>query len=153
MTYRFNHVGMRVSDVPAAAMGYRELYGAQITFISPVGSEAGCAALCQLPDGMMLELFEPDKGFAGLDCGPLGLIHTAFSTDDVDESFRAALAAGGTLLHPPTDVVLDLYPDVSFRTAFYRDADGAVFELMEHNWAAPFFAEPRSASGARVLQL
>ena len=146
MTARFNHVAIRVTDVPATVARYEALYGCRSVYISPIGSEPGCAALCELPGGPLIELFEPDQGFAGLGCGSLGLIHHAISVEDVDAAFRAALDAGSTEVRPPTDNELDLFPGVVFRTAFYRDVDGAVVEVMQHNWSDALFA--RAVPGA-----
>ncbi|MGV9947883.1 VOC family protein [Rhodococcus aetherivorans] len=146
MTARFNHVALRVTDVPAAVEHYETLYGCRSVYISPIGSAPGCAALCELPGGPLVELFEADMGFAGLGCGSLGLIHHAISVDDVDEAFRAAIAAGSTEVRSPADIELDLFPGVVFRTAFYRDGDGAVIELMQHNWSDALFA--RATPGA-----
>lgn len=146
MTAKFNHVAIRVSDVPATVAQYEALYGSKSIYISPLGSEPGCAALCELPGGALIELFEPDQGFAGLGCGSLGLIHHAISVDDVDGAFRAAIDAGGTEVRPPTDNELDLFPEVVFRTAFYRDIDGSVIELMQHNWSDAMF--DRAVPGA-----
>jgi catechol 2,3-dioxygenase-like lactoylglutathione lyase family enzyme len=139
MTTQFNHIAIRVADVPATVDRYRSLYDCRTVYISPIGSEPGCAALCELPGGALIELFEAGQGFAGHGCGSLGLIHHALSVDDVDEAFRAALAAGGTEVRPPTDNELDLFPGIVFRTAFYREQDGEVVELMTHNWSDALF--------------
>ncbi|OZD59775.1 hypothetical protein CH263_22510 [Rhodococcus sp. 06-1059B-a] len=139
MTAKFNHIAIRVSDVPATVAQYEALYGSKSVYISPLGSEPGCAALVELPGGALVELFEPDHGFAGLGCGSLGLIHHAISVDNVDDAFRTALDAGGTEVRPPTDNELDLFPGIIFRTAFYRDVDGSVIELMQHNWSDAMF--------------
>lgn len=139
MTARFNHVAIRVADVPATVEQYQRLYGCRAVYISPIGSEFGCAALCEQPGGPLIELFEPDMGFAGLGCASMGLIHHAISVDDVDGEFFAALATGSTEVRPPTDNELDLFPGVVFRTAFYREADGAIVELMQHDWSDALF--------------
>jgi catechol 2,3-dioxygenase-like lactoylglutathione lyase family enzyme len=136
----FNHVALRVRDIAASVEFHQVHFGCKSVYISEPGSEHGGVALCALPDGRMIELFEEGNGYGAVDARPIGLIHYALSVDDVDAAFHAALADGCTQARPPTDNELALFPGIWFRTAFVFDRNGTVIEFMEHNWTDRIFA-------------
>jgi len=141
MLKQTRHVGIVVKDMEKMVAFYRDFLGlataidfcAKGRFIESVQALDGVdlrMVKLTLPDGSMIELLN-DRGHP-LDelpvrrlCDP-GIVHVAFTVDDVDKTYQEFTARGlATLSAPVTD------PGGTARLFFARDPEGNLMELVE----------------------
>jgi PhnB protein len=113
---------LRVRDAARAIEFYKQAFGAteQFRLTEPSG-RIGHAQLQLGPATLMLSDEYPELGLGG----PQSVGGTTFSihlhVDDADALIERAVAAGATLLRPPTD-------------AFYGERGGSVRDPFGHEW-------------------
>jgi glyoxylase I family protein len=117
-----HHVAMNVADIERSISFYEEAFGFTLAHRWGGGSKA---AMLDMGDGTMLELFERPDG-----AGQSGsLLHIALHSDDVDADYAHALASGATVQSEPTDVDIPAEPMFPVRIAFVKGPDGESVEL------------------------
>lgn len=117
-----DHVGMTVPDLDAATEFFARAFGAEVLYDTlprskgpkggwaierrlgvPQGTVEVAVRMLRLPNGPGIELFEfsgPRQADAAVPCD-LGWQHVAMYVDDVDETLRLIIEAGGTQLSEP----------------------------------------------------
>jgi lactoylglutathione lyase len=129
---RFDHVGLSVADLDAAAGFYAAAFGfaQELEFALPRGVRG---AMLIHPSGMRLELFQHPVSVPGIQAdSPLdalatrGYGHFALATGEIDPLFADALAAGAQPLVGPSPS-----PEPGVRFAFLADPEGNLVELVE----------------------
>lgn len=131
MTLSPHHVGLTVPDIGRAQQWYAEALGfeLQLAFELPGGVRG---AMLRTAEGARVELFEVPGSTEDLAWSDpptamrrRGFGHVAFETGDLDGSYAAALAAGGTAVWAPRES-----PEPGRRMAFVHDPDGNLIELI-----------------------
>ena len=122
--------GMGTSHTAVAAVDFEKslkFYAALgIKCFTQWGGEGNRIALLDVGDGTRIELFEKPE----LTAGEAALLHLAFSVQNVDEAYAAALRAGAVSLRAPEELPLDAKPfRVALRVAFVRGPAGEELEF------------------------
>ena len=122
--------GMGTSHTAVAAVDFEKslkFYAALgIKCFTQWGGEGNRIALLDVGDGTRIELFEKPE----LTAGEAALLHLAFSVQNVDEAYAAALRAGAVSLRAPEELPLDAKPfRITLRVAFVRGPDGEELEF------------------------
>ena len=135
------HVGIVVKDMEKMLAFYRDFLGLAVqidfcekgAFIDTVQDLDGVnlrMVKLALPDGSLIELL-CDEGHPieapnrRRMCDP-GIVHVAFTVEDVEKTYEAFTAQGLETLSPPTTS-----PDGKARLFFARDPEGNLMELVE----------------------
>jgi catechol 2,3-dioxygenase-like lactoylglutathione lyase family enzyme len=130
---QFDHVGLSVGDLDAAAGFHRRAFGfePEFAFELPVGGIRGL--MMRHPSGMRLELFERPGSAPGICASdPIealatqGYGHFALGAPDIGAVFAAAVAAGAGAVREPGPS-----PEPGVRFAFVADLEGNLIELVE----------------------
>ena len=128
---RFDHPGLSVADLDAAAAFYARVFGFAPQLEFSLGEISG--AMLEHPSGMRLELFAVPGSVAGVQGRPpldalrtRGLGHVAFAAPAIEELFARALEAGGRAVLAPQES-----PEPGVRFAFVADPEGNLVELVE----------------------
>jgi len=124
---KLRHIAMQVPDLEKAAAFYEKVFGMKRagSAESPVGNAIS------LSDGVMnLTLLNFPDGKGGMINGQdwAGLHHIGFVVDNKDETARKIEESGGEYF-----MTLPEYPGVDAETK-YRDVNGVVFDISEHDW-------------------
>ena len=130
--FRLHHVGVLVSDIPAAAETYIRRFGYELrsdVIHDPI--QTAYVQFLRLPEeSSYLELVAPDgpqsKLANGLKKGG-GLNHVCYSTDDIDRACEDLRAAGAFLIQRPVSAVAFR----GRRIAWLVGRDRALTELVE----------------------
>ena len=128
----YAHIAVASNDFDKSLAFYQAL---GMTVYTEWGEGDNHIALLDMGNGALLELFckptlNTEKS-AGLEDGAQ-FMHFAFSTDDVDEAYRVALAAGATSLIAPKDAPLDSHPvPLTLRVAFVKGPCGEELEFFK----------------------
>ena len=122
--------GMGTSHTAVAAVDFEKslkFYAALgIKCFTQWGGEGNRIALLDVGDGTRIELFEKPE----LTAGEAALLHLAFSVQNVDEAYAAALRAGAVSLRAPEELPLDAKPfRITLRVAFVRGPAGEELEF------------------------
>lgn len=113
---------MNVADIDRSIGFYREAFGFSL---ARRWGDSPRAAMLDMGDGTMLELFERPEG-----AGQAGsLLHIALHADDVDAAYAHALAHGAEEQTTPRDVDLQAEQPYPIRIAFVKGPDGESVEL------------------------
>ena len=113
---KLRHIALIVPDPDKAAKFFEEAFDMKVAGRARRG--------LYVSDGIMNVALLKQEGNE-----KVGLYHFGMWVDDLDESEKKVLDAGGTYLEGrPTS------PN-SFYEAKYRDPDGVVFDLTHHGWA------------------
>lgn len=137
VSWKGDHIGLRVPDFAAAATWYRETLDFRVMQTMPLG-EKTLAFLCPAQDdSFRIEVI------AGPGCLPrptyeqlidthnvAGWHHICFKVDSVDQSIAVLKDRGVRIVSEPGDA-----PALGLRFAFFSDPWGNLFELSE---ALPF---------------
>jgi catechol 2,3-dioxygenase-like lactoylglutathione lyase family enzyme len=117
------HMAVAAADFEKSLKFYASL---GIKLFTVWGAEGSRIALLDVGDGSRIELFEkPD-----LTAGESAFLHLAFSVQNVDEAYEAALRAGAVGLRAPKDLPLDAKPfRITLRVAFVRGPAGEELEF------------------------
>lgn len=128
---RFDHPGLTVADLDAAAAFYGAAFGFAPQLEFALGDVRG--AMLDHPSGMRLELFEVPGAAPGREGQPpleamrtRGLGHVAFAAADLDDVFAHVVAAGAREVLAPQPS-----PEPGVRFAFLADPEGHLIELVE----------------------
>ncbi len=133
MELSFDHVGLSVASLDAAAEFHRLAFGfePEFPFELPVAGIRGL--MMRHRSGMRLELFERPGSAVGIRAAnPIdalatrGYGHFALTARDIEPVFAAALAAGATAIREPGPS-----PEPGVRFAFLADPEGNLVELVE----------------------
>ncbi len=113
---------LRVKDAPRAIAFYVEAFGAKEKFrlVEP-GGRIGHAELEFGPATLMLSSEYPEFGLLGPQSVGATTCTVHLHVDDADRAIARAVAAGATLVRPPTD-------------AFYGERGGTVRDPFGHEW-------------------
>jgi len=113
---------LRVKDAPRAIAFYVEAFGAKEKFrlVEP-GGRIGHAELEFGPATLMLSEEYPEFGLLGPQSVGATTCTVHLHVDDADRAITRAVAAGATLVRPPTD-------------AFYGERGGTVRDPFGHEW-------------------
>ena len=133
METRFDHVGLSVADLDAAAAFYEAAFGFAPEFPFRIDPHPIRGLMMRHPSGARLELFEHDASAAGLQgatpieaLGTRGYGHFAMTAADIQPVFEAAVSAGASARVPPSPS-----PEPGVRFAFVADPEGNLVELVE----------------------
>lgn len=133
MTLRFDHVGLSVADLDAAAVFYGAAFGFVFEFPFGLESVAARGLMLRHPSGHRLELFERPGAGAGIQgttpveaLATLGYGHFALAAPEIDSVWEAALRAGARAVLAPSPS-----PEPGVRFAFLADPEGNLVELVE----------------------
>ena len=129
---RIHHVGLPVTDLHRSIAWYREALG--LTHDAAAGVP-GSVAFMVAATGERLELVALDVRLSAWD-DPIaalrvGVLHTAWSVDDLDAAHARALEAGGRSVWKPRDT-----PEPGLRIAFVADPDGNLVQLLSGDRSA-----------------
>ena len=118
----FHHVALYTDDMERAKRFYEALGGKVVhSFVS--ASSGKEIFLVELAKGAVIELLpKPAPHTAG------SFPHVALQTDDCDEAYKTALAAGAEGHEPPREMMLGT---LSVKNAFLFGPDGEILELFE----------------------
>lgn len=143
-SFGFHHVGITVADRDRSVAFWCEVLGVEPlwvrlldgAYLSDITGYPGIhleAALLPLPGGGRLEILQYllDGRTVNSDAtANVGNVHICLQTDDIDEQFRRAVAAGARpVSQGPVDVTTG--PNVGARAAYLRDPDGITLELIQ----------------------
>jgi len=133
MRVGFDHVGLSVADLDAAAGFYTSAFGFERQLAFELSPHPIRGVMLAHPGGFRLELFEHSASVPGLRAAtPIeahatrGYSHFALTAPDIDEAFAAALAAGARPVIEPRPS-----PEPGVRFAFMADPEGNLVELVE----------------------
>ena len=139
---RVHHIGITVRDVGRSVEFWKAFLGVeprwrQILDGGYLGDVTGYqgihldAAVIELPGGTLLEILDyltDDKSPNPDATANPGNVHICFETDDIDELWERALAAGARAVSPgPVEVTEG--PNTGVRAGYLRDPDGITIEL------------------------
>ena len=119
-----HHLALNVSDIEVSIDFYQTALGMQL---SRRWGESPKAAMLDMGDGAMLELFERPDG-SGVEGSYL---HFALRSDNVDQAYRHAIENGATESVAPKDVDIPASPTFPVRIAFVKGPDGESVELFQ----------------------
>lgn len=121
---RYAHAALAVRDFERSLSFYRALgFTPHVSW----GEGRKRIALLDIGDGTKFEIFA--KG--GDEYSENGKwLHLAFAVENVEEAYRAAMAAGAVSLIPPSDMPLDSTPKrITLQVAFVKGPDGEEIEF------------------------
>ena len=122
----FHHIGLKYSDLERSLCFYKALGLTEVVRWGDVENEI---VMLELNDGGRIELL-PNGGEEYSAKGKW--LHFAIKTDNVDEMYEKALAAGATPKVAPKTVPLNSTPEkISIRVAFVYGPDGEEVEFFE----------------------
>jgi catechol 2,3-dioxygenase-like lactoylglutathione lyase family enzyme len=124
---KLRHIAMQVPDLEKAAAFYERSFG--MKRVAKTNAPIGDAI--SLSDGVMnLTLLNFPEGAKGMINGPTwaGLHHFGFVVDDLEASKTQVESEGGKYF-----MTLPPFPGVDAETK-YKDPNGVVFDMSEHNW-------------------
>ncbi|MFJ9371004.1 VOC family protein [Nocardia sp. NPDC101769] len=153
----FDHVGITVPDLEAGIAFFADLFGARELYrLGPFDSAelpaAGdgrdwtaahvnvpgarfTLAMLQLPDGVLLELFQYDQPEGAEPIPPrnndIGGHHLAFAVTDLDAAVERLRARGLELMNGP--IVVDDGPVAGLRVQYFLSPWGMQLELVQHS--------------------
>lgn len=123
----FHHVAIRPRDFEASLRFYTQGLGLKERIRWNDGKKD--IVLLDVGNGNYIEVFEngkPDQP-EGIWC------HIALRTDDVDDAVRRVVAAGGRVMFPPKDNVIEGKNErIPTRLAFCRGPDGEIIEFFQN---------------------
>lgn len=126
---KLRHVAMQVPDLERAAAFYEKVF--ELDRVVKAETPVGDALM--LSDGVMnLTLLNFPEGAVGGINTPdwAGLHHFGFVVEDKDDTIRRIEEMGGEFfMQLPDDL-----PGVDAETK-YRDCNGVVFDISEHDWS------------------
>ena len=125
MKMGFHHAAINAADFDKTLDFY--IKGLGFTLVRDWSTDQKKACMIDIGDGGMLEIFsggdtavpETEKW-----------LHIAFSVDDTDAAYEAALKAGASSPMPPTDLTIESTPaPLPVRIAFVRGLNGELLEF------------------------
>lgn len=132
MTLSFDHAGLSVADLDAAARFYADAFGFEPEFPFHLPQSIR-GLMMRHPSGCRLELFEHPGSATGLEAatplqalGTRGYGHIALSASEIDPVFAAAVECGARGVSQPGPS-----PEPGVRFAFLADPEGNLVELVE----------------------
>lgn len=122
----FHHIALRVSDFERSYNFYTGVLGFEL--VREWGEGDSRISMLDIGDGGILELFAAGKKDA-----PTELYwHLAYTVDDVDAAFAAAIAGGAAEHKPPFDAEFNSRPaPAKARIAFVKGFDGELIEFFK----------------------
>lgn len=124
MAARLRHIAISVPDPAKAAKFFEEAFGMKVAGPAGIGLYVTDGtinvALLKFPGDV--PGFPPGRPY-------YGLIHFGMWVDDLDETAKKVVAAGGSYLMGRADHNPNTYYEVK-----YRDPDGVVFDLTHSGW-------------------
>jgi lactoylglutathione lyase len=133
MPVHFDHVGLSVRDLDAAAAFYSAAFDYAAEFPFRLDAIDTRGLMLRHPSGHRLELFEHPEAAAGIQgltpleaLGTRGYGHFALTAPEIDASFARAVEAGARPVVPPGPS-----PEPGVRFAFLADPEGNLVELVE----------------------
>lgn len=130
MLIGFEHIGMAVADLDKSIAFYCDLLGFRLVLRKKIpGSDTEMAFLDA--GGGQLELVAPRRVLdPATDVPPnrAGIKHITFAFDDIEPVFDRLMEAGVTPVEKPRDAA---NTEIISRTAFVRDPDGIIVELVK----------------------
>lgn len=124
MKLGFHHAAINAKDFDKTVAFYVNALG-----FKPVrdwSNETKKACMIDIGDGGMLEIF---SGGDDLIPEQEKWLHIAFSADDPDAAYHAAIAAGATSHMEPKDLVIQAETPLPVRIAFVRGLNGELLEF------------------------
>ncbi len=119
-----HHFALNVSDIERSIGFYETALGLRL---ARRWGESPQAAMLDLGDGSMLELFERPES-----AGVTGsYFHFALRTDDIDSAYAHAVQNGAEESVAPKDVDIPSDPPFPVRIAFVNGPDGESVELFQ----------------------
>jgi lactoylglutathione lyase len=132
MRIAFDHVGLSVADLEAAAAFYATAFGFERQLAFELSPHPIRGVMLTHPQGFRLELFEHSASVPGLQAAtPIeahatrGYNHFALRSSDIDVLWERAIEAGASAVMPPADS-----PEPGVRFAFLADPEGNLVELV-----------------------
>ncbi|HKT03274.1 MAG TPA: VOC family protein [Rugosimonospora sp.] len=131
--FRFDHVGINVRDLDAAAGWYAAAFGLSREFEVTLDAFALSIVMLRSPDGYRIELLHRPGSEPGLRAAdpPAAVLtegygHVALAVADLDAGYARLLELGaGPVMAPRPS------PEPGVRMAFVRDPEGNLVELVE----------------------
>ena len=120
----FDHIGLKAKDYERSLEFYKAI-GA--TFLVEWGEGDGRISLWDLGNGQKIEIFA-NGGDEHVQNGRW--IHLALTCDDVEEAYKAFLAAGAKTQRAPAEVKLPGRPEpLTLHACFVEGPDGEIIEI------------------------
>ena len=130
---RIHHVGLPVRDLDVSVAWYSKALG--LTHEAAAGVP-GRVAFMFAPTGEGLELLavdvQPSTWDEPIAALRVGVPHTAWTVDDLDDAHARAVDAGGRSVWTPRAT-----PEPGLRISFVADPDGNLVELVSRDGEAP----------------
>lgn len=128
-TTGFHHIALKVRDFDKSVKLYNEVLGFGLALSWGEAPERGC--MVDMGDGTYIEIFE--GGTADGELPPEPMIHFAVLTEQCDEMYNAALAAGCKINMEPVDYVIKAAQgDMPIRISFVVGYDGELVEFFQY---------------------
>lgn len=124
MKLGFHHAAINAADFDKTVDFY--VRGLGFKPVRDWSNETKKACMIDIGDGGMLEIF---SGGDSLIPEKEKWLHIAFSVDDTDAAYEAALAAGATSHMAPKDLVIQAETPLPVRIAFVRGLNGELLEF------------------------
>ena len=149
-SFGFHHVGITVADRDRSVAFWADVLDVEPlwvrlldgTYLGDITGYDGIhleAAMLPLPGGGRLEILQyllDDRAVNSDATANVGNVHICLQTDDIDERFRRAVAAGARpISRGPVEVTTG--PNAGARTCYLRDPDGITLELFQAPTPAP----------------
>ena len=125
----FHHIALKVNDFDKSCRLYTDVLGMNIAL--SWGDAPDRACMMDIGDGTYLELFEGGTSDGTLQSEPM--IHFALLTDECDQMYDAAIAAGCVNNMEPEDLVINGHQgDQPIRISFVVGYDGELLEFFQY---------------------
>ena len=139
MAQGFHHVAIRARDFDATLRFYTEGLGCKVKYEFAVPGRIDRAVFLDVGDGRYLEVFGPGSTVQAEgrrrqpdeEATEGALLHFCFRTDDVEQAYARALAAGAVSRTAPRTVQLGGDPPTEVQIAFVTGPNGEVIELLK----------------------
>ena len=128
----YEYIGISVQDLASQRAFYSAAFGVDVVVAESDFSDSGIrTAVVRSPTGLGIELIERTGSTPQPHLGPReratsqGFTHLAVRVDDLEDTLRAASAAGGSIVSSPADA---RRPGLRF--AYVSDPEGNLLELV-----------------------
>jgi catechol 2,3-dioxygenase-like lactoylglutathione lyase family enzyme len=143
-----DHVGLNVGDLTTMTAWYTRAFGLTVEFEFALPEHDLRGVMLAAPVGCRIELLCRKGSVPGPRAGnpvdaalTLGFGHVAFDVSDVDEKYRALLAAGAAERMSPRPS-----PEPGVRMAYVADPEGNLVELLDRTTAQCSAVRPASSA-------
>ena len=124
MKFGFHHAAIKAADFQKTLDFY--LNGLGFKMVRDWSTPEKSACMIDIGDGGMLEIFSGGTTEAHEE---EKWLHLAFSVDDPDAAYEAAIAAGATSHIAPKDLLIQAETPLPVRLAFVRGLNGELLEF------------------------